>query len=453
MIPRARTRLLTVADDLGAIGGSEIAQLRVVEGLASAGWTVELQYVSRGDLWPRWNKVASSTQVVRASGLQRTAPLRSSLGVVEAVVGTMRSQAQVIYVHNPGDLPAALMAARVKRTPVVAHLHLPPPFRQPKWLNSLIRRADAVITPSFDAAERWAQVAQLSDDQVSVIPTGIDTGHFVPIGDAERCRAASGPWHRSRHAHDPLRRRVGPHKGPDAPPRGPRHMKDTRNLVDLRGRCGRRLRRKATRASPAARGCHLVDRRLKVAPLLAAADLVVLPSLVFETQGMVVIEAMSCGTPVVASAVGGIPETLAAFRTTWCPPGDAVALARALDRLVGSRRHSPALGADSRRWVVDNLASAGPSERCPPYWPLSGTRNKRSERAHLAEAGRRRVILSPTSCRSIRHAGSIVSVDRCSEGIRSSKDVLAPAIADRLQGASVASALGFGGDQCRRSGA
>ena len=112
MIPRARTRLLTVADDLSAIGGSEIAQLRVVEGLASAGWTVELQYVSRGDLWPRWNKVASSTQVVRASGLQRTAPLRSSLGVVEAVVGTMRSQAQVIYVHNPGDLPAALMAAR-----------------------------------------------------------------------------------------------------------------------------------------------------------------------------------------------------------------------------------------------------------------------------------------------------------------------------------------------------
>ena len=355
MIPRARTRLLTVADDLSAIGGSEIAQLRVVEGLASAGWTVELQYVSRGDLWPRWNKVASSTQVVRASGLQRTAPLRSSLGVVEAVVGTMRSQAQVIYVHNPGDLPAALMAARVKRTPVVAHLHLPPPFRQPKWLNSLIRRADAVITPSFDAAERWAQVAQLSDDQVSVIPTGIDTGHFAPIGDAERAEQ------RRALGIDPgipmilFAGRVDPTKGLTHLLEALRHMDEHANLVV----CG---------AGPdvefvewlhrESRGSAVtwLDRRLNVAPLLAAADVVVLPSLVFETQGMVVIEAMSCGTPAVASAIGGIPETLAAFPDHLVPPGDAVALATALDRLVGWRRHSPALGADSRRWVVDNLA-------------------------------------------------------------------------------------------------
>ena len=59
-----RTRLLTVADDLGAIGGAEIAQLRVVAGLASTGWAVELLYVSRGDLWPQWNAFASSTRAV-----------------------------------------------------------------------------------------------------------------------------------------------------------------------------------------------------------------------------------------------------------------------------------------------------------------------------------------------------------------------------------------------------
>ena len=99
-----------------------------------------------------------------------------------------------------------------------------------------------------------------------------------------------------------------------------------------------------------------LDRRLDVTSLLAAADLVVLPSLVPETQGMVVIEAMSCGTPVVASAVGGLPETLVAFPDHLVPPGDAVTLAAAIDRLVGWRRHSPALGNDSRRWVVDHLA-------------------------------------------------------------------------------------------------
>ena len=79
------------------------------------------------------------------------------------------------------------MATRLKRIPVAVHLHLPSPFRQPAWLNTLIRKADAVITPSADTAERWAQVAGLSGDRVSVIPTGIDTDHFVPMtADAER---------------------------------------------------------------------------------------------------------------------------------------------------------------------------------------------------------------------------------------------------------------------------
>ena len=71
-----------------------------------------------------------------------------------------------------------------------------------------------------------------------------------------------------------------------------------------------------------------LDRRLDVTPLLAAADLVVLPSLVPETQGMVVIEAMSCGTPAVATKVGGIPETLAAFPDRLVPSGDALGLRR-----------------------------------------------------------------------------------------------------------------------------
>ena len=354
MISRARTRLLTVADDLSAIGGAEIAQLRIVGGLASAGWAVELQYVSRGDLWPRWNSVASSTRIIRASGLQRSEPLRSSRGVAEAWVGAVRSQAQVLYVHNPGDLPAALMAARMKRIPVVAHLHLPPPFRQPKWLNGLIKMADAVIAPSSDTAERWTKIAGLSHDQVTVIPTGIDTDHFAPIGDAERDEQ------RRALGIDPVvpmilfAGRLDPTKGLPHLLEALHHMEVHANLVV----CGAgtdvefvdRLHRQSGGSA-----VTWLDRRLDVTPLLGAADLVVLPSLVFETQGMVVIEAMSCGTPAVASAIGGLPETLTAFPDHLVPAGDAVALAAALDRLVGWRRHSPTLGDDSRQWVKDHL--------------------------------------------------------------------------------------------------
>jgi glycosyltransferase involved in cell wall biosynthesis len=350
-----RTRLLTVADHLGAIGGAEIAQLRVVTGLASVGWAVDLLYVSRGDLWAQWNALASRTKRVRASRLDRAAPLRSGLGTLGGSVGIMRSDAQVVYLHNPGDLPAALVASRVKRVPVAVHLHLPPPFRQPGWLNHIIGKADAVITPSADTAERWVRVAGLSDDQVSVIPTGIDTDRFAPRTDADR--------HEQRRALgiDPCvpmilyAGRVDPTKGLTHLLEARRRMHQHANLVVCGAGADAAFVEMLHRES---RGMDVtwLDRRLDVTSLLAAADLVVLPSLASETQGMVVIEAMSCGTPALASAVGGLPETLVAFPDHLVPPGDAVALAGALDRLVGWRRHSPALGDDSRRWVVDHLA-------------------------------------------------------------------------------------------------
>lgn len=350
-----RTRLLTVADDLGAIGGAEIAQLRVIEGLASTGWAVDLLYVSRGDLWPQWNALASRSRTIRASRLQRAAPLRSGLGTLAALVGVMRSDAQVVYLHNPGDLPAALLASRMKRVPLAVHLHLPPPFRQPEWLNRFIRRADAVITPSADAAERWVRVAALSRNRVSVIPTGIDTDRFVPFDEADRVehRRALGI-----EAEVPMilyAGRVDRTKGLTHLLEARRRMEQRANLVI----CGAGADAgfvDTLHQESRSMDITWLDRQLDVTSLLAAADLVVLPSLVPETQGMVVIEAMSCGTPAVASAVGGLPETLAAFPDHLVPPGDAGALAEAIDRLVGWRRHSPALGNHSRRWVVDHLA-------------------------------------------------------------------------------------------------
>jgi glycosyltransferase involved in cell wall biosynthesis len=349
-----RTRLLTVADDLSAIGGAEIAQLRVIAGLASTGWSVDLLYVSRGDLWPQWEALASRTKAIRASQFQRAAPLRSSLGTAGALFGILRGDDQLVYLHNPGDLPAASVAARLKRIPVALHLHLPPPFRQPEWLNHLIRRVDAIITPSADTAERWERVAGLSGERVSVIPTGIDTDHFAPLAEADR------ETQRQSIGLDPdvpmvlYAGRLDPTKGLIELFEAFRRMEHRANLVLCGAGSDAHFVDSLHKES---RGLNVnwVERRLDVTSLLAAADLVVLPSLAFETQGMSVIEAMSCGTPAIASAIGGLPETLVAFPDHLVPAGDAAALAAAIDRLVDWRRHSPTLGGDSRQWVVDHL--------------------------------------------------------------------------------------------------
>ena len=350
-----RTRLLTVAGELSAIGGTEIAQLRIMEGLASSGWGIELLYARPGDLWPRWKELASSTRIVRYSGLQRAAPLRSCIGALGMAVDIVRSHAQLIYVHSPGDLPSALIASRAKRIPLAAHLHLPPPFRQPGWMNQLIRKSDAVITPSSDAATRWMREAGLSRHQVSVIPTGIDATQYVPTADVDRVEQ------RRALGIDPVvpvilyAGRVDATKGVAHLLDAFRHMSERANLVVCGAGTDAAFVSKL-RGESSDMEVTWLDRRLDMAPLLAAADLVVVPSLVFETQGMVAIEAMSCGTPVVASAVGGLPETLAPFPNHLVAPGDWVALAAALDRLVGWRQHSPTLGGESRRWVMDHLS-------------------------------------------------------------------------------------------------
>ena len=95
-------------------------------------------------------------------------------------------------------------------------------------------------------------------------------------------------------------------------------------------------RRAAVEAAIAASGVAdriaMLGRRDDVARILRAADALVLPSHdVVETLPLVVLEAMAAGVPVVASAVGSVPDVVRRGETGWTiPPADGAAAARAL---------------------------------------------------------------------------------------------------------------------------
>ena len=111
--------------------------------------------------------------------------------------------------------------------------------------------------------------------------------------------------------------------------------------------------------------------------LLAAADLFVLPSL-HEAFGLVYLEAMHCGLPVVATVPGGHEDFLSDGRTGFLVPrDDAGALLRAMERLAGNR----GAAAGDERWQprpwrrssaspppppATRSCSSGSADRCPP---------------------------------------------------------------------------------------
>ncbi|MDH6588843.1 glycogen synthase [Streptomyces sp. SAI-133] len=107
-------------------------------------------------------------------------------------------------------------------------------------------------------------------------------------------------------------------------------------------------------------GVHWIPQMLprpEVIQLLTHAAVFVCPS-VYEPLGIVNLEAMACGTPVVASRVGGIPEVVDDGRTGLLVTVDdafETALARALDSVIGDPDTARRMGEAGRERAVSEF--------------------------------------------------------------------------------------------------
>jgi glycosyltransferase involved in cell wall biosynthesis len=87
-----------------------------------------------------------------------------------------------------------------------------------------------------------------------------------------------------------------------------------------------------------------------------ASDIFIFPTLRLESFGIVIAEAMACGTPVIASNIGSIPEVIDnGINGVIFPTGDFMELARQINLLLNDPRYSAMLVQNARQKALNEF--------------------------------------------------------------------------------------------------
>ena len=103
---------------------------------------------------------------------------------------------------------------------------------------------------------------------------------------------------------------------------------------------------------------RILGYREDILPVVAACDATVLPAIKREGLPKTVIESMALSVPPVVTDTGGSPELVDSGSGIVVPPGDAQALADALDRLQADRDRARAMGAAARARIGSHFTLA-----------------------------------------------------------------------------------------------
>jgi glycosyltransferase involved in cell wall biosynthesis len=297
-------------------------------------------------------------------------------GAVVALRALMASQrVDVVHTHSSVDSWVAGLAARSLGLTVVRSRHVSIPV--PRRRGLVYRLADRIIASGEAVAEVVAG-AGIPRERIVAIEPGIDTTRFHPRVSGQGVRVELGL--------------TGPTVG---------------LVANIRGSKGHRFfleaAREVLRARPDARflivgdgiGFDDVRRRLDelqlgdrvimtgfrrdVPEVMAALDVLVLPSVKSEATSQVIPQALAVGTPVVGTRVGGIPDVVRDGETgRLVPPADVAALARAILATLAEPEAARAMARRGQAEVLAGQSMDAAMARTVAVY----------EAAHAARAGR-----------------------------------------------------------------
>jgi glycosyltransferase involved in cell wall biosynthesis len=346
-----------------AIGGVERHVERLSVELERAGLSVEVvtSDLLRDRPFARLPRPGPGDPVpVRRHRAVRFFPAPHGLGIVAPglVDDVLTRPADVVHAHAFGYPPtwAGVWRRRLRRTPLIltAHSDAGRGTRMSQLYaravaRSTLARADRVVALTQTERSHLARLG-VPDERIVVIPNGVDLDEFSAEHPLKTLGAPFVVLYLGRlypeqkgiatlleafasmsRSPAPELRLVGEDWGGLA-------------LVDAA------VRLHSLGASVVTTGVLARDAVLRE---LARADVLVLPS-TFEPFGIVLLEAMASGLPVVASNVGGIPEIVRDGETGFLvPPRRPSELAAALERLRSDPSLGRRMGAAGRRRVEE----------------------------------------------------------------------------------------------------
>jgi glycosyltransferase involved in cell wall biosynthesis len=278
----------------------------------------------------------------------------------------------IVHAQSPGAAWSALQATH--KQPVFLVTSFGDRLAADAWPGSIVRgslaRGNRVIAPSSYVSRAMIERYRIPPHRITVIPRAVDTATFNPAAiSSDRIAAMRRIFGVLPHV------RVVLVSGRIAPWNGQMSMIDAARLLVAGGdrniafvfvgedrgqpRYARALRRRAElhRIDTL---CRFTGHCADMPAAIAAADVVVVPSLTPPLSGRAVAEAQAVGRPVITTTIGMLPENLLApprmreeLRTGWVVrPGNAGELVRAMGAALKLDTTAyEALGARARQFA------------------------------------------------------------------------------------------------------
>jgi len=214
------------------------------------------------------------------------------------------------------------------------------------------RWASDFVAVSAEVKQAMIRTLGLSEEDIAVICNGVDVDRYRQPVDRDHVRHHLGLDTKARLliTVGTLKTQKGHRYLIEAAARVMRQYPDAHFLFVGDGELRPELQAQ-TNACGLSDKIHFLGNRRDVSELLAASDFFVLPSL-WEGLSMALLEAMAAAKPIVATAVSGTGQVMIHNETgILVPPGDAAALAQAIDELVSNPARARAMGEAAQRRV------------------------------------------------------------------------------------------------------